>query len=61
MQFKNGNTYEGNWQNGLMHGTGFFKWNDTGASYNGILLTYAGQYQKGKKHGTGNFKYADGR
>jgi hypothetical protein len=41
MQFANGSSYDGNWRNGLMHGTGFFKWS-TGASYEGSILNYSG-------------------
>ena len=54
MQFVNGNTYEGDWRDGLMHGNGIFRWKNTGAEYDG-------GYEKGKKHGMGNFKYPDGK
>ena len=36
MQFANENVYEGNWRDGLMHGSGIFKWKYSGAEYEGI-------------------------
>lgn len=35
MQFFNGNSYDGDWRDGIMYGEGFFKWTN-GAEYEGM-------------------------
>ena len=44
--------YEGQWENGEMHGQGKFTWPD------GVV--YEGQYQNGQIHGQGKFTFSDG-
>lgn len=47
--FPDGSYYDGEWDEGEMHGHGYFHWKD-GTSYNG-------EYQHGRKHGIGTFTY----
>lgn len=49
--YPNGDSYEGNWLNGLKHGQGKMKY------ANGDV--YEGEYQKGYKQGEGTFTYAN--
>ena len=50
----NGNTYEGDWQNGAAHGRGVMTWKE-------LKNTYAGEWKKWKRHGYGTYTYADGK
>jgi hypothetical protein len=47
--FSDNSKYDGNWEEGEMHGHGAFLWND-GSSYNG-------EYQHSRKHGIGTFTF----
>lgn len=47
--FPDGSTYEGEWEEGEMHGQGCFRWPDG--------TSYTGDYQHGRKHGEGTFTY----
>jgi len=48
----NGDTYEGQYQNGKRHGTGTYRFSNT--------ARYVGEYAKNKRHGKGIFYYPDG-
>jgi len=50
--FHSGQTYRGNWQNGLCHGHGLHTW-PSGAKYEG-------DWESGKITGRGVYQYADG-
>ena len=52
MRFKNGDMYEGEFLNNLMHGEGSY----TYAKTNDI---YSGSFYAGKKHGRGRYEYFD--
>eukprot|EP00934_Nitzschia_sp_Nitz4_P002124 Nitzschia sp. Nitz4//scaffold341_size29662//15258//16685//NITZ4_008039-RA/size29662-processed-gene-0.27-mRNA-1//-1//CDS//3329548549//2124//frame0 len=52
-KFKNGDQYEGQWKNDLMHGRGKMEWNLDGAWYNG-------DWEFGIQHGTGTEANPDG-
>ncbi|UJR37982.1 hypothetical protein I4U23_030664 [Adineta vaga] len=48
----NGDTYEGQYENGKRHGTGTYRFTNT--------ARYIGEYLKNKRHGKGIFYYPDG-
>ncbi len=49
---KNGDEYEGEWENGKKHGKGTYKY------CNGRV--YEGSFKNGKKHGFGTYTFSDG-
>ena len=51
-KFFNGNSYVGNWRNGVMHGQGVFTWED------GII--YKGQFVNGRIQGKGSLRWPCG-
>ena len=69
--FRDGNTYEGDWVNGIMHGKGEYRWRD-GATYIGSFeenemtgqgrlvwpdgSVYEGHFVRGVRHGEGTMK-----
>ena len=46
-------SYQGQWENGRMHGIGVFKWRDKSE--------YDGSYVNGRKEGYGTFRYQSGK
>ncbi len=51
-KYENGDTYEGQWKDGLKHGNGKFTWEDGGA--------YEGQWKDGLMHGNGKYTFKSG-
>ena len=51
---RKGNTYEGNWQKGRMHGTGIYKFHSPAA-------IYTGNFKNGLRHGDGKLEYTESR
>ena len=47
-----GNSYEGEWEEGVFHGTGIMK------TANGDI--YEGEYERGEKHGKGRYTWRNG-
>jgi hypothetical protein len=68
--------YEGQWQDQMLHGLGYYQWSD-GKYYKGEYFndkkqgfgvyvlqdgrTYEGWWLEGKQHGLGKFVFKDGR
>ena len=52
VQFLNGNTYHGNFMNGLMHGKGLYQWKHG--------LTYQGEFTDNCITGEGKLSWPDG-
>ena len=52
-KFPNGDTYEGQWQDGVMHGNGRFTWAASGAEYDG-------EWVQGRRQGEGCMTYVGG-
>ncbi|KAL7576422.1 hypothetical protein ACA910_018226 [Epithemia clementina (nom. ined.)] len=75
LTFRNGDTYEGDFQYGQRHGKGLYTWKD-GRQYKGAFYKnarqgkgtliypnsdfYEGQFIQGKRHGHGRFIFASG-
>ena len=53
-RYANGDYYNGEWDRGVIHGSGYFKY----ARGQG---EYSGEFNYGKKHGVGQRKFSDGR
>ena len=51
--FNNGDTYEGDFVNGMMEGEGIYTYSKTNSKYEG-------SFQNGKRHGKGIYYYANG-
>ena len=52
MTYPNGNKYEGEWKDGMMHGKGVLTDLDGNK--------YEGEWEKGEMHGTGKMTYKNG-
>lgn len=57
MEFNNYDLYEGNWENGLMHGIGKYKFWDK--SKDVFTEAYQGEFYKGIRQGKGRMEYAN--
>jgi hypothetical protein len=73
--YRNGDSYEGEFQENLKHGTGMFRWND-GRQYTGEYRNnqrhgrgvyvfpngdrYEGEFEHNQRHGKGKFVFANG-
>jgi len=53
MRWRQGDKYDGDWENGLRHGVGNYISKESGAKYDG-------QYENDLKHGQGKYTYGNG-
>lgn len=77
MQYPNGDTYDGMFNNGVREGTGVYLYGETGHKYEGEWFgnlkhgigkmtfanvgEYYGRFENGKRHGEGVYKYTKTR
>lgn len=52
-EFPDGSFYDGDWQDGLLHGHGTFSWKSSGDQYTGA-------FRRGQMHGSGRYVFRNG-